>query len=250
MNRSIRTACRPGRPLPLIDLAKGEADRPARIGTPTAHEQLRIVALQLFVEHGFQSVSLRQLANALGMQAGSLYNHIESKQTLLFELIEEHETDLLDLLEAKHPSDADGLTRLRTYVELRIRYSLRHPHRVMLARLESRCLDAEQRASIETIRQAHLQHLENILRLLPAPLDAAAGHQTAVARSLVSILEDAPSWCSPNDAHAFEDLITMVTQMVLAACRVPARSHRAWLDRPEPYPTGRRPRSPVASPQC
>lgn len=215
MNRSIRTACRPGKPLPLIDLTKGEADRPARIGTLPAHEQLRIVALQLFVEHGFQSVGLRQLATALGMQAGSLYNHMESKQTLLFELIEEHETDLLNLLVAEDPCDADGLTRLRTYVDLHIRYNVRHRHGLMLARLEARCLAAEQRASIEATRRAHLQHLENILRQLPASLKAAAGHKTAVARSLVSILEDAPSWRSPNDAHALEDLITLLTRMVV-----------------------------------
>jgi len=215
VNRSVRTTRQPGKPLPLIDLANGEADQPARTRVAAAHEQLRTVALQLFVEHGFQAVSLRQLATALGMQAGSLYNHMESKQTLLFELIEEHETDLLDLLEAEDPCDADGLTRLRTYVDLHIRYNLRHPHRVMLARLESRCLAAEQRASIEATRQTHLQHLESILRQLPAPPGTTAGYKTVVARGLVSILDDAPSWCSPNNPHVLEDLIATLTRMVV-----------------------------------
>jgi len=172
------------------------------------------VALTLFVEHGFQAVSLRQLAMALGMQAGSLYNHMESKQILLFELIEEHETDLLDLLEADDPCQADGLTRLRSYVDLHIRYNLMHQHRLVLARRESRCLSAEQRASIEATRQAHVDHLEKI--------PAAAEQSSAVARSLMSILEDAPTWWSPDDAPAVEGFIAVVTHMAVGGLAGPS----------------------------
>lgn len=220
MNRSLRASYQRGRSLPLIDLAHGDASRPVRADTPPVHEQLRIVALTLFVEHGFQAVSLRQLAMALGMQAGSLYNHMESKQILLFELIEEHETDLLDLLEADDPWQADGLTRLRSYVDLHIRYNLMHQHRLVLARRESRCLSAEQRASIEATRQAHVDHLEKILRQIPSP--AAAEQSSAVARSLMSILEDAPTWWSPDDAPAVEGFIAVVTHMAVGGLAGPS----------------------------
>jgi len=49
-------------------------------------EAIRSVALRLFVTEGYRSVSLRQLAEQAGIQAGSLYHHIESKQCLLFDL--------------------------------------------------------------------------------------------------------------------------------------------------------------------
>lgn len=219
MNRSLRADCQRGRPQPLIDLTHRDASRPFRADTPPVHERLRIVALTLFVEHGFQAVSLRQLAMALGMQAGSLYNHMESKQTLLFELIEEHETDLLDLLEAEDPRQADGLARLRCYVDLHIRYNLMHQHRLVLARRESRCLSAEQRASIEATRQAHLDHLEKILRQIPSP--AAADQRAAAARSLMSILQDAPTWWATDNAPPVEGVIAVVTQMAVGGLACP-----------------------------
>ncbi|RMH81683.1 TetR/AcrR family transcriptional regulator, partial [Pseudomonas sp. AOB-7] len=55
----------------------------------TRLETLRGKALALFAERGFAQVGMRELALHLGMAAGSLYHHFESKEQLLFELIEE-----------------------------------------------------------------------------------------------------------------------------------------------------------------
>ena len=41
-------------------------------------------------------MSLRRLASEVGIQAGSLYNHITTKQELLFDLIKTHMDELLE----------------------------------------------------------------------------------------------------------------------------------------------------------
>ena len=61
----------------------------------TRLETLRGKALVLFAERGFAQVGMRELALHLGMAAGSLYHHFESKEQLLFELIEELYEELL-----------------------------------------------------------------------------------------------------------------------------------------------------------
>lgn len=43
-------------------------------------------AAKLFREKGFKAASMRELANAVGVEAASLYNHIESKNELLVEI--------------------------------------------------------------------------------------------------------------------------------------------------------------------
>ncbi|MCH7595284.1 MAG: TetR family transcriptional regulator [Planctomycetes bacterium] len=45
-------------------------------------------AQRLFAERGFEATSVRDMAEALGMQAGSLYAHIETKEDLLWEILE------------------------------------------------------------------------------------------------------------------------------------------------------------------
>ncbi|MGH8436544.1 MAG: TetR/AcrR family transcriptional regulator [Pseudomonas sp.] len=44
--------------------------------SPTIHDRVRQTALELFSTYGYQSTSLRDLANHLGVQPGSIYNHI------------------------------------------------------------------------------------------------------------------------------------------------------------------------------
>lgn len=65
------------------------------VPTPHARDRLLEAASALFASHGYQAIGLRDLASHLGLHAGSLYHHIESKQGLLFELIESSLTDLL-----------------------------------------------------------------------------------------------------------------------------------------------------------
>ena len=49
-------------------------------------QAIRDAGLRLIYRHGYEVMSLRQLAREVGIQAGSLYNHISTKQQLLFEL--------------------------------------------------------------------------------------------------------------------------------------------------------------------
>jgi AcrR family transcriptional regulator len=51
----------------------------------TRRGELTRVAARLFAERGYHGTSIGDLAKALGVQKGSLYAHIESKQDLLFE---------------------------------------------------------------------------------------------------------------------------------------------------------------------
>ena len=55
--------------------------------TPTRKEEIVIVASHLFKEKGYNAVSMRDIAQAMGMKAASLYNHIQGKQEILSTLI-------------------------------------------------------------------------------------------------------------------------------------------------------------------
>ncbi len=58
-------------------------------------EAIRKAGLRLIFEHGYAAMSLRQLAAEVGIQSGSLYNHISTKQELLFDLVRDHINELL-----------------------------------------------------------------------------------------------------------------------------------------------------------
>ncbi|WP_246376746.1 TetR/AcrR family transcriptional regulator [Gluconacetobacter aggeris] len=49
-------------------------------------QEILEVAAQLFAERGYKATSIRQIADAVGMMAGSLYYHIQSKESLFVEI--------------------------------------------------------------------------------------------------------------------------------------------------------------------
>ena len=51
--------------------------------TTNRKEQIMEIATRLFHEKGYHATSMRHLAEQMGMEAASLYNHIASKDELL-----------------------------------------------------------------------------------------------------------------------------------------------------------------------
>lgn len=50
-------------------------------------DELLSAAQRLFSERGYEATSVRDIADALAIKAGSLYAHIETKEDLLWEIL-------------------------------------------------------------------------------------------------------------------------------------------------------------------
>ncbi len=94
---------------------------------PTRRNELTRQAARLFAEKGYHGTSIGDLAAAMGVQKGSLYAHIESKQDLLYET-------LRDGAEAFH----SGLDRIPEEVAAmeKIRLALRGHLRIVAEQLD------------------------------------------------------------------------------------------------------------------
>ena len=86
----------------------------------TRRSELTRVAARLFAERGYHGTSIGDLAKALGVQKGSLYAHIESKQDLLYEAMREGATAFHAALDAV-PEDAAPTERIRLALRAHLR---------------------------------------------------------------------------------------------------------------------------------
>jgi TetR/AcrR family transcriptional regulator, cholesterol catabolism regulator len=78
----------------------------------TRRDDLTRAAARLFAERGFHGTSMGDLAEALGVQKGSLYSLTTSKQQLLFETMREGARSFHAALDAV-PEDAPAVERVR-----------------------------------------------------------------------------------------------------------------------------------------
>ncbi len=125
--------------------------------------KIRKAALRLFAERGYNAVSMRDLADAVGMRQGGLYNHFEGKQVLLSDLMETHMVGLLEALDTAMAGISGTRARLEAFVRHHVSHHLNYPDDVFLAYMEVRSLDSDNRARIIALRNRYEHVLRKIL---------------------------------------------------------------------------------------
>src|SRR5581483_11004630 len=163
-------------------------------------------AARLFAEKGYHGTSVGDLAGALGVQKGSLYSHISSKEDLLFDT-------LMEGAGAFHAS-LDAIPDEAAPVE-KIRLALRGHLRVVAEQLdvatvfvqEWRYLEGERRERFVAERHRYEERLRELLREgrdlgdLRADVDEAAA-----VLMLLSAANWAYTWLRPGrDTDALAD---------------------------------------------
>ena len=78
-------------------------------------------AQRLFRERGFQATSVRDIAGAMGIQAGSLYSHIEGKDELLWEIASAAADRFFAMIEPIVASDQIVTQKLRDVIHGHVR---------------------------------------------------------------------------------------------------------------------------------
>lgn len=182
---------------------------------PSRYQNTRLKALELFARCGFSRVSMRDLAEHLGIAAGSLYNHIESKEALLFELVEELYEELLHNAQQVIRQTATPTARLQGLIEAHLQLHERMAAHFRLAEYESHCLTDEQRGRIGELRARYQ-------RLLVAAIEGGNGRPLddggrAASSGLVALLNQLPAWIdAPHlSAQARQALLRDIAQGAL-----------------------------------
>ena len=121
-------------------------------------------AMELFGTHGYHAVSIRDIAQALGLQPSTLYVHVPSKQQLLFELAKlGHETHLGKVRGALLDAGDDPVDQLRAVVTAHVRGHLEYPAMARLTNRELGGLSEEQLTTVLALRQQIEQVVVDVL---------------------------------------------------------------------------------------
>jgi AcrR family transcriptional regulator len=116
-------------------------------------EQVRAVALEALYDRGYDAMSLREIARAVGIQAPSLYNYFSSKQDLLFGLMQSVMESLNERVRAAITGCQDSYAgRLRAALRAFVLFNAEHPHEAAVSDAGFKALSTENRASIVRLR--------------------------------------------------------------------------------------------------
>jgi TetR/AcrR family transcriptional regulator, cholesterol catabolism regulator len=128
-------------------------------------ERIFAAAIELFHRQGYNATSLRQIADGVGLQVGSLYNHMSSKEQLLFDIMREVMTELIEHTEAEMAAAGDdAVERLLAFLRESIRFHATRQKQTFIGNSELRGLSPEHRAEVVALRDRYETMLRETLQ--------------------------------------------------------------------------------------
>ena len=179
-------------------------------------------ALDAFAENGYAGASLRDIARRVGIEVASLYNHIDSKEELLFRIIETTSNEVLDELrqaiEAAPPGDPRQ--RLVQATAKNITYYASHPRNGFIGNVELRSLKPEHYAQAirwrNDVEELFATLVQECVDAGFLPADAQA---KVVAFHLLALGTTVPGWFDESGPLTPDDIAASATELVLHGLR-------------------------------
>ncbi len=164
----------------------------------TRRSELTREAAKLFAQKGYHGTSIGDIAEALGVQKGSLYAHIASKEDLLYETMREGAAAFHAALDAV-PEDAPATEKIRLALRGHLRVVADQLDVATVFVQEWRYLEGERRDEIVAERRRYEERIRDLFREgrelseLRADLDDASA-----ALLLLSAANWAYTWLRPG----------------------------------------------------
>ena len=177
----------------------------------TRREELTREAARLFAERGFHGTSMDALAQALGVQKGSLYSLTGSKQELLFETMREGARAFHEALDAVS-EDAPGVERVRLALRGHLRVVSEQLDVATVFTREWRYLEGEHREAIVGERRRYEERWRALFREGVESGDLRTDLDSGAATLLVlSAANWAYTWLRPDgDTDELADRFTAI----------------------------------------
>lgn len=183
----------------------------------TTGPRLRAAALKLFARHGYAAVSMRQIAAAVGVQAGTLYLYTADKQALLSDLMQAHMDELLAAWGQARPQAGTAPQRLEGFARFHIRFHAARADAVFVSYMELRNLEPGNFARIEAMRRAYEAELEAILAAGQAEGSLHVPDTRLAAMAIIAMLTGVNTWFREGGRLSLERVEDIYCDMVRKA---------------------------------
>jgi len=162
--------------------------------TATRKEEIVDVASQLFKERGYSAVSMRDIAQEIGMKAASLYNHIESKQEILslliLELARKFTSGMAEVMETK----ISPLQKIEKLIQLHIDITVNYSEALAALNNDWMHLEGKDLEEFTHMREEYEQNFRNIIKEGISLGQLQPRHPEVILFSILSTLRTLYLW--------------------------------------------------------
>ena len=137
---------------------------PARAASNPTLRRIYEAALLGFAERGYHGLSMRDIADACGIKASSIYAHVPSKERLLCDLaLKGHEEHRDRMAESLLDAGSEPADQLRAIVGAHVRFHAEYSVLATVANNELHALTEENAAEVNAIREGVIRSIIDVI---------------------------------------------------------------------------------------
>jgi AcrR family transcriptional regulator len=160
---------------------------------------------------------MADIGESAGMRGPSLYNHVESKQSILFAIMAETMEQLIDgqTKALAATTGAGAVVQLRAVTEAHIRYHLRHRLEAFVGNSELRSLDVENFNAILRARTRYERGLRTVVRRAAKERHTTIESPKLVSFAILDLGMGAAVWYRPERSLTEDYLVDLYGKLAL-----------------------------------
>lgn len=181
---------------------------------------IRAEAAKLFFERGYDATSLRQVATASGLRVGSLYNHIDSKEHLLLQIMGGIMDDLMASIRKAVMIDGDVVDKLQAALAAHLRFHAERAQEVFIGNAELRSLSDDARDVVIAKRHEYELFLQKLIEEAGRAGLADVIDARIHVYSFVAQATHIASWFKPGGRMSLDEIVAIYTRLALRELNV------------------------------
>ncbi|MBI3373690.1 MAG: TetR/AcrR family transcriptional regulator [Betaproteobacteria bacterium] len=170
-------------------------------------------AAALFARIGYPDAKMQDIAKACGASKSMLYHYFETKDDLLFAMLEEHLMLLIAAIEQALGAAARPEERFHRFIRIYVQKSARARRRHMVAINDLRFLRKARQVPLLALERKVVRLIAGLLRELNPGLDASLLKPYALM--LVGMLNWTETWYRPGGAIKPQELCDRIARLFL-----------------------------------
>lgn len=178
-------------------------------------EQIHRVACRLFRERGFHGASVRDIAEEVGLVGGSLYAHIESKDDLLWEIVDSAADRFFDALKPIVEANLAIVQKLRTAMIAHVAVIARDLDAAAVYTVEWRHLEPKRREIFTRRRDDYEAMFRRLAREAMQQGFIATADEAMATRFILSSLNYLFTWYRPDGRMTPDEVGRMMSDYIL-----------------------------------
>ncbi|WP_298510193.1 TetR/AcrR family transcriptional regulator [uncultured Kordia sp.] len=181
----------------------------------TRKEEIVRTAEALFKKKGYSAVTMRDIAQAMGIKAASLYNHIQSKQQILSDIIiqigEQFTEGMAEIVAAENITSIEKLERI---IKLHVQITMENPSKMATMNNDWMHLEGKLDYYLQ-LRRNYEESFRQILKQGIEKGELKAVNPEIILFSILSTLRSLYLWIPKREDIIKENLLGKLSQVML-----------------------------------